>query len=179
MSKNRYSSRGKRIGKLIALFLAGVLLCTVLSVGIVSLSNSDKNVNSDNLIDVTADDYIRSQNTARGVEIDVKDDGVIKLSGKATSAHSVKVATVTLKPGTYTLSGVPDPEINKMGLRATYGDGIVCNAGTESATFTLTQEEMVTITLYWAEDYSFGWLNPNSTIKPVLVEGDKVGEFYA
>lgn len=158
-------------------------VCVVLSVvATLTFINSStdifkKELNPDNLIDVTAEGYIKSQNTARGVEIDVDDDGIIRLYGKSTSAGSVTVATVELQPGTYTLSGVSNPNIDEFGMRVQYGSGDVAFAGTESATFEIMATETVSVIIYWADDYNFN-IFTNYKVTPVLVSGDKAGSFY-
>ena len=164
--------------KKILVIIGAILLVAALALGICSAFNLfPRERNEANLIDISAENYIETHNTARGVKVKVDEDGIIKLSGKATSANSVTVATVALKAGTYTLSGVNDPNIDEFGMRVMYGDGNIAMAGTESATFTLAADETVTIILYWCEDYNFNF-NANSTVKPVLVEGEVAGEFY-
>ena len=155
-----------------------VMLCAIVSVGAVTLSGGiNKELNPDNLIDINGEGYIKSQNTARGVEIDVDEDGIIKLSGKATSSGTVTVATVELQPGTYTLSGVENPNIDEFGMRLQYGSGDVAFADTQSATFEITAVETVSIIIYWADDYSFNMFT-NKKVMPVLVSGKTAGSFY-
>ncbi|MBE6576533.1 MAG: hypothetical protein E7653_00155 [Ruminococcaceae bacterium] len=164
--------------KKILIILGAIILVAATILSVCSIFNLfPRERNEANLIDITAEDYIKTHNTARGVKVKVDDNGLIKLSGKATSANSVTVATVALKAGTYTLSGVSEPNIDEFGMRIMYGNGNIAMAGTDSATFTLAADETVSIILYWCEDYNFAF-NSNSTVKPVLVEGETAGEFY-
>lgn len=136
-------------------------------------------LNPDNLIDAKAEGYIDDMNTGYGVKIKVDDEGVIKLSGKASDSYSVNIASVELEAGTYTISGLSNTDsINDCALLVSYGNGGAAFAGTDSATFTLTETQTVTVKLQWAEDYWFSFLN-NGTVKPVLVKGDTAGDFYA
>ena len=189
MSK-KYSknSKGKRIGKTIAMFLAGVLLCTGLVTAIGGLTSGfdnmnptswfEKDVNPDNLIKADAEDYISSQTLLSGVKIDVKENGAIKLTGEATQAGSVQVAAVELQPGKYTISGLKDASSTKFALIVKYGDGDVAFAGLESQTFEVTQAETVTVHIQWLEDYDFGSVI-GTEVKPVLVSGTEAGSFYS
>jgi hypothetical protein len=178
--KNQTTRNGKKnSGKLISVLkvIGLVILCATVSLGSVAISKNFKHeLNPNNLIKVD-ENYIKSQNTARGVEIDVDEDGVITLSGKATSAQTVTVATVELQPGKYVISGVNKPNIDEFGMRIMYGDGNVAFADTDSAKFEITKAETVTILLYWADDYDFGTVI-KTKVEPVLVAGETAGEIY-
>lgn len=188
MSK-RYSksSKGKRRGKVIAMFIAGVLLCTGFVTAIGGITNGfdnmnptswfEKQANPDNLIKVDAEDYISSQTLLSGVEIDVKDNGVIKVTGEASQAGSVQIASVQLEPGTYTISGLKDASSTKCALVVKYGNGDVAFAGLESQTFVIAQAETVTVHLNWTEGYDFGKVI-GTEVKPVLVSGAEAGSFF-
>ena len=170
--------KGKKILKIVGIVLVAVML---LGVGLFAFNGGltdafDRDKNEDNLIKVDTS-YIKTHNTNRGVEITVKDNGVIKLSGKATSDYSVKVASVKLAAGTYTISGLDEPDINRFWMYVQHSGGEAI-AGTDGASFTLNAEETVVIYLSWAEDYNFNLFNEN-TVRPVIVEGKEAGSFYA
>lgn len=170
--------KGKKILKIVGIVLASVML---LGFGVSAFGGGnfdvfDREKNDKNLVKVD-ESYIKTHNTNRGVEIDVKDNGVIKLSGKATSDYSVKVASVKLAAGTYTISGLDEPDINEFWMYVQHSGGQAIS-GTDGATFTLNAEETVTIMLAWAEDYNFNLFNEN-TVRPVIVSGDEAGSFYA
>ena len=181
---NKKKRRGKRFWSVLGGFLALLLCCTAVMTGIsyatkgfTKTSWFDNTRNPDNLI-VLDDSYIKTMDTNRGVEIDVKEDGTIKLSGEASSDYTVVVATVNLEPGKYTFSGMDDPVIPDCYLYLTYGVAGQAIAGTENATFELDSAQNVVIKLTWKEGTKFNWLNVNK-IQPVLVEGTKSGSFYA
>ena len=165
-SNGKKSSKGKRIFKMLAMFLAGLLLGTMLVTSIGVFANGfdsvgkvswfDKKPNPDNLIKVD-DNYIVTQDTSRGVKIKVNEtNGEIKLTGTATSAHQVTVQTVTLQPGTYKISGMKDVNLDQCYLGATV-DGVSYLANVEGQdTFTLPYEDEVTLYISWVKDYSFG-----------------------
>lgn len=137
----------------------------------------DKDRNPDNLLKVN-DTYVKTHNTNRGIDVKVDKNGVIKMSGKATSASSFTVQTVTLSAGTYTISGLANPNIDEFSMYAIYSEsGDRAYADTESATFTISEETSVQVVISWAKDYKISLAN--QTIKPVLVKGETAGEFYA
>lgn len=164
-----------KIGK-IALIILAVALC----LGCVSMVVANvRERNEDNLIKVD-DNYLPERNPGYGIFFDVDDDGVIKVKGdKASGNVEAIIQTVELEAGTYTLSGIEKPDQGKMTLTAQWGAGEVCYAGLFEAngTFTLTEKTTVTIVLNIMADEDIAYAN--RTIKPVLVEGDDVGDFYA
>lgn len=187
MSNSNYKSnkrkfRLKHALKWIALVFVCVTLSAVVCFGFGGLKFTnplDKDINPDNLINVNTPGYIKSMKTGHGVEIDVDENGVIKLSGKATKAYSVTVATVTLDAGTYTISGVKNSDsLDDFALRVNLPGGEAAWADTENDTFTLTQSETVTVVLQWDNEYKFNFLT-NNKVEPVLVKGEEPGSFYA
>ncbi len=181
-SYNNYeSNKTKRKAKGFLRTAGIVLTAALLAAGIMSAVSFAKDKlakdrNEDNLITVD-ENYIKTHNTNRGVEVEVKEDGTIKLSGEATSDYVVTVATVNLKAGTYTISGLENPDVNKFYLYAAYGTGGSAIAGTSNATFTLTTDQTVTIRLSWVDGMEFGKIF-DTKIQPVLVSGEVAGDFY-
>lgn len=177
---NFRKSKLKKIGAWLLGILVVILACGgvfALFGGNLSFEAFEKTRNKHNLIEIGADtNYIETMNTNRGVQVTVKEDGTIKLSGKATSSGNVKVTTLTLDSGTYTLSGL-ESEIDEFQLYAQYGVGDLAIAGTDTATFTLSSRQTVDILISWSEDHVFNVFTGN-TVRPVLVAGDKAGEFY-
>lgn len=188
MSYNSDSKRDRkkngfmRFIKIVALMLATAAIAAVLvfAFGGLKFTNPfDKQINPDNLINVNTEGYIKSMKSGYGVSIDVDEYGAIKLSGKATKAYSVTVATVALDAGTYTISGVKDANtLDQFALRVNLPNGEAAWANTENDTFTLTEAQTVSVVLQWDKDYNFNFLNPNRKVEPVLVKGDTAGSFY-
>ena len=151
--------------------LAAVLICT----GLYALDNRE--VNPDNLIKV--ENYsIKTEKTKVGIDVDVKDDGRISLSGKATADYKAAVVTLQLNPGEYTLGGC-NSQIGEKGLVIEY-NGISHYAGVddedEGATFTITEDQgSVSATVYVFVDEDVRVLQ---TIKPTLAKGDEEISFY-
>ncbi len=164
--------------KIVALVMVGFLLGGIFMnfTGTETKNPFKKELNENNLIEVDST-YIKTQDTNRGVKIKVADDGTIKLSGKATSDLVVTVATVSLEPGWYTLSGLESPDINKFYLYGVYGVSGQAISGTDSAVFEITEPTDIVIKLSWTEDVSFNIFTDNK-IQPVLVEGKTAGAFY-
>ncbi len=167
MSK-KYSknSKGKRVGKTIAMFLAGLLLGMGLVTAIGGLTSGydnmnpttwfEKEPNPDNLIKVD-DNYIVTQDTNRGVKIKVNENnGEIKLTGTATSAHEVTVQTVSLKPGTYKLSGMKNVNLDKCYLGCVV-NGVAYKANVaDNDTFTVSEVTDVRLYISWVDKHDFG-----------------------
>ncbi len=175
----RRKRSARKVWKVLGMAVAVLALLAVV-VGLFgnSFSNPfEKDINPNNLIKVDKN-YIRSQNTNHGVEIDVSDNGTIKLSGEATSDYNVKLATVELAKGTYTLSGLDEPNMDECFMYLNYGSSGRAISGTESATFTIDETMTVTIVLTWMEGCKFNIFNYYK-IQPVLVKGEAAGSFYA
>lgn len=150
---------------------AAVLLCT----GLYALDNRE--INPDNLIKV--ENYsIKTEKTTVGIDVDVKEDGRISLSGKATADYKAAVVTLQLNPGEYTLGGCKS-QIGKSGLVIEY-NGSEHYAGIdgdkEGATFTITEDQgSVSATVYVFVDEDVRVLQ---TIEPTLAKGDEEISFY-
>lgn len=177
--------------------LGTVLLCVALSVGALTaiarwtdgsydiVTRLRGNRNPDNLL--TLENYTVEKNksgdmegsTKYGVTYKVKDDGRIVLSGKNNynaetdvTVQKVPFASVTLKAGTYTISGYEKAQANTLGVYAMVGSSEYSEAG--QTTFTVTQETTVVIGFYVCNGVNtFG-----KTLYPVLVSGEKAGSFY-
>lgn len=177
--------------------LGTVLLCVALSVGaltaiarwtggsydIVSQIRGDRN--PANLL--TVENYTVAKNksgkmegtTKYGVTFKVKDDGRITLSGKnnytaetGVTVQKVPFASVTLKAGTYTISGYEKAQANTLGIYVMAGANEYSEAG--QTTFTISQETTVVIGFYVGNDVNM----LGKTLYPVLVAGETAGEFY-
>ncbi len=169
----------RKIGKTILIIVATILcLGLVAGVGGALYEKVIAERNPDNLLKVD-DTYIKSQKTNYGLEIDVDDNGVIKLEGNTSANEELVVQTVTLPAGTYTISGIEKPNIAKMTLAAKV-DGNSYYAGLSNDTFTLEAEKAVTIVINVqtgeGDEKTIDYVN--RTIKPVLVKGEEIGDFY-
>ena len=154
-----------------------VVLVCVLALGVAMALFGDREVNPKNLI--KADNYqIIDQNTLIGLEVDVKDDGAIFVSGKATQAYEKVITTLQLEPGTYTFGGCKS-QIGKYGLKLTLGAAEVHYAGVkdenQGSTFTIegTEPVTVTISLFVGDEQRVF-----QTFKPTLVKGEEAIDFY-
>ena len=181
MDKYRNNPRKKRWGyKILAIVSLILIVAAVLSLGLLAYKGSFKDLfgerNKNNLIEKDSS-YVVSLDTNRGVDVKVNDNGVIKLSGKATSAYDLRVTSVKLPAGTYTISsGMKDPNVDECWLYVEYSTGMAI-ADTLTATFTLTQEETVVVHFAWNDECNFNIFSEN-VVRPVIVEGKDVGEFY-
>lgn len=171
----------KRTIRSIGLIALMAIICTI-SVTVVGFASNgfqdrdvaswmESEVNEENLIKADAYQIKDDQDDGKGIKARVNDDGVIKLSGKATSDNSIVVTNVTLAPGTYTISGMNSGD--NYGLKVV-GPNLEAKAGTSSATFTLETSQVISVVIYVAEDT----LLFNKTVKPVLVTGTEAGDFY-
>lgn len=180
----KFKKRMPRWANNLCIVLVAVLCCAVLgglSSGFTNWDTEtwfDKDPNPDNLIKV--DNYlIKDEKGSQGIEVDVDEKGVIKLSGKATEDVEIAVVTLNLAPGTYTLGGF-NSQKGKSGLKIEY-NGITHYAGiddeTEGETFTISAEEgTVAATVYvFVED---GERAPLFSIKPTLAKGEEEIGFY-
>lgn len=174
-----------------------VLLCVALSVGALTaiarwtggsydvVSSIRGERNPANLL--TVEDYTVAKNkdgdregsTKYGVTYTVKEDGRITLSGKNNytaepnaTVQKIPFASVTLKAGTYTISGYEKAQANTLGVYAMVGSGEYSEAG--ETTFTISQETTVVIGFYVGNGVNM----LGKTLYPVLVAGETAGEFY-
>ena len=129
-----------------------------------------KDVNTDNLI--SKDSYlIRTQSYEQGLEVEVKDNGLIKVTGENKDAETMQIdiCKVTLPAGTYTFSsGVNGTSASKYYLKA--GDYY---ADFNNNTFTLTQETELTVSIFVLKGEEV-----NCTFAPVIVPGEEEGSFF-
>ena len=176
MASYKTKKTWKTIG-IIAAIIAIVALLLAISVPFI---NSMRDRNPANLLKVN-ESYIDDQKTDYGLEVTVDDNGAIYLDGQTSRNQLLTVQTVTLKAGTYTISGIKDVDISKMYLAAKWGEGNIAYAGTENATFVLDAETEVTVVISIegtdGGENTISWAN--KTILPVLVQDDKPGDFYA
>ena len=172
----------KRTIRSIALIALMAVVCTI-SVSVVGFASNgfkdkdvaswiERDLNEENLIKVDSYKIKDEQDDGKGIKARVNDDGVIKLSGKATSENSFTVCTVELPAGKYTISGLKSGD--NYGLKVVGANNLGAKAGTSSATFVLESPQTVTVAIYVAEDTILF----NKTVKPVLVSGAEAGDFY-
>lgn len=180
--ENCGSNKTKRTVKTILRTVCILLVCvfTCSAIGFLSggFTNRDvktwfeKDRNPDNLIDNKKYTVKDGATFGKGISLVVKDDGVIKFSGKATSDNEFTLTVLTLPAGTYTISGCASG-VDTWGLRAQYGNEAYY-AGTDSDTFVLTAETDVSIIAYINTDQS----GLGKVIYPVLNSGEEPVSFY-
>ena len=181
MDKYKNNPRKQRWGyKILAIVSFVLIVGMIFSVCLLAFKGRFEDFfgerNKENLL-VNDSSYVVSFDTNRGVDVNVNDNGVIKLSGKATSAYDLRVTSVKLPAGTYTISsGMKDPNVDECWLYVQYSTGMAI-ADTLTATFTLAKEETVVVHFAWNDECSFNIFSDN-VVRPTIVEGKNVGEFY-
>ena len=178
MSKVKNNFKAKRWGKMLAFGLAILLACTtvVSVIGFASDGFKDRDPqswfsherNPDNLIQLENYKIKDGREDGNGIKFSVDEDGVIKLTGKATEDINVILAD-----GKYTISGVKS--CSDYSLVVT-GANIDVKSGVTNDTFVLEQAATVTVSIYVKEGANFMF---GKTIKPVLNKGDTPVDFYA
>lgn len=120
---------------------------------------------------------METQKLANGLDIKVDEDGVIKISGKASEDYEGVVAILTLDPGTYTIGGY-NTDLGKAGMKAVV-NGAPHYAGVSNssngATFTIEETTSVSIVLFVKKDAHF---LISTTFEPTLAEGSTAIDFY-
>lgn len=174
MKKKISKNKIKRILKRAVLILVIAILGGIIgSFAVAGSSLIDRSPNPDNFIK-TENYLVKDKDTNdKGIDVTVKKDGTIKLNGIASEDDEYVVASLSLDPGTYTISGMKSNK-DSVGLKVIYGSKEYF-AGTSEDTFTLATKTTVSVVIYVSE----GTWNINRTIRPVLVEGTTAGEFYA
>ena len=120
-------------------------------------------------------------NNGDGVTASSRTDGTIILGGKngTDNVIEIPVESVTLAPGEYTISGAPDGGNSTYHIAVKYvdGDGATKTAISDfnAKTFTLTTNQTVELVIVIHPDVNVKGVG----IKPVLVKGAEVGDFYA
>lgn len=177
--KDNYKS--KRKGKILGLFVAGVLLCTTLLSVIGFASNgweessplewfkSERNKENLILYDDENPYLIKDEfENDKGLKIRVTDNGTIKVNGKSTADQTITIKEVTLEPGEYTISGYKSDDKASLIVTGSFGEK---KAGVTNDTFILENTETVTVSIFVAEDsYSL-----NRTFRPCIVVGKDAG----
>ena len=175
---NKNNNKTKRGWKLFGSILSIILVVAFLGGAATLAISSLRERNPDNLIKVD-ENYAISRKTGYGLEVVVDDDGTIRLKGQTSKNEQIIVQTVTLPAGEYTISGIEDPNLAKIVLKATWGTGNVAYAGLEDK-IVLEEETAVevSIDIQGCEDgeNTISW--KNATIRPVIVAGDEPGDFY-
>ena len=168
--KNKTKRIMKRIGMIVAIVILGGL---VGSFALIAANGFNRDVNPNNRITVG---YVIEDNdtNGRGIDVSVDDDGVIRLNGKATSDDEFSVCFLTLEPGVYTISGLKS-ELDGVSLKAVYDGNKSAVSGLKNDTFVIENLSSVEIVISVKEG-TWCW---NKTIRPVLVEGDEPGEWWA
>lgn len=116
-------------------------------------------------------------NVGDGYKLTAANDGTVTVNGKYTgsdSCASIELETITLAAGTYTLSGATNGGNQTYLIRATYDGSTAIGDFSSTKTFTLTSSMEVKVELVLYGDYDFNYVK----IRPVLVEGSDVGDFY-
>ena len=176
MSKRRQNFKKKKMPVWAQVLVATLAIALLGGVATVAFANGFlQERNEKNLLDPKL--YtVKSDSLTHGIELDVTDDGAIHIKGNPSEADEVIIQELELEAGTYTISGIEKVDTNNLNLFARYGDNIAI-AGHSSGTFTLTEKTTVSVVLSFGADVEIHYAN--RIIRPVLVEGDKPGEFYA
>ena len=174
---NNKTNFKKKKQKSFAMKIVAAIFIIALLCGFITFAFSNgflRDRNEENLISLEG--YIVDQKDLYGIELDVKDDGVIKIKGDTKENVDFCINYLYLDPGTYTLSGIADPNLGSITLNARFNDE-VAYAGDKTGTFTLSERTLVYIYLSIVEcEEGISWVN--RTIRPCLVEGNEAGDFY-
>ena len=118
-------------------------------------------------------------NVGDGYTLTAKKDGTIILDGEYTGSSAqavIQLERVTLAAGTYTLSGAPNGGNQTYHIRVSYnGSTVTGDFGANNGTFTLSSSAEVIVELVLSGEYEFNSVK----IRPVIVEGDEIGDFYS
>lgn len=168
--------------KFIAILLV-ILACVGITsaIGVVTKGFTDwdmKKINEANSFKV--DEYADTLTEERtdDIKITVDENGEITVKGenKTETDIIINVQSMTLKPGTYTLSsGAKDVNAEKYYLCLTGGltETVYADAEDGESTFSIETEKSVV-----AQIVIKAGAKIDTTFKPVLVEGKEVGDFY-
>lgn len=116
-----------------------------------------------------------SNKSDAGITFTVDEDGVIDINGTATSDYVYDRENISLKKGTYTISGVPAGfGASKMLMLVYDGATEVARDSGSGATFTLTADK--TVTVYIDVYQAYGLYN-HVKVSPMLNLGTKVLPF--
>lgn len=161
--------------------LLAALVCSFLggiSEGFINWEDASlRKRNEDNLLTGEFTDF----NDGNGVSATGRKDGSILLNGKNRSEApiTIPVETVNLVAGTYTISGAKNGgnSTYHIAVKYTDGDGAVQTAVSDfnNKTFTITSGQNVEVSIVIHSDVKVDGV----LIKPVLVSGKDIGEFYA
>lgn len=162
-------SAKKTIWTIVAIAL--VIVCIGLVVkGPVSILSRERN--PENLIKLDSIELKTGKSATSDVQVDVDENGVVKLNGTVSADEDLVYASVELKAGKYMLTGAKD------GSQRTYYLALKNGAeeyrsdleGVISISSTTTFDVIIHV-----ED---GTELKNVKIMPVLVEGETAGTFY-
>lgn len=128
--------------------------------------------NPDNLIDMKNVTLKDGKSDTSDVTVKVDDLGVVTLSGQASADEDITYATITLDAGTYTFTGAPDSTAKTYMLYLKSGDKLI--RSDTGAAFTVSASTKYTVIIRVLEDTQLNSVK----IKPVVVSGDKAGDFY-
>ena len=182
MSRRRLNTNGKII-------VACAITCLIALLGAAFLGNITDGFQKDlddvslrernelNLLTGAFTDF----NDGNGVSAKGRNDGSIVLGGENLSESDIviPVEKVTLAAGTYTVSGAKSGGNTTYHIAVKYVDG---SGSTQTAigdftskTFTITSQQEVEVTIVVKPDANVKGV----LVKPVLVQGEDVGDFYA
>lgn len=135
--------------------------------------NLDKERNPANLIDLEAIQLLDGKDATSDVKIDVDDDGVVKLTGKATSDDEFIYATVHLAVGTYKLTGASNGTHKTYCMGLKVGDEL---KSSDSDPISISTEGDYQIVIVVKEDCDFGTFG--TKLYPVLCDVDDDASFW-
>ena len=116
-------------------------------------------------------------NVGDGYKLTASNDGTVTVNGKYTGSDScatIELETINLAAGTYTLSGATNGGNQTYLIRVTYDGKTAIGDFSSSKTFTLASDTAVEVELVLYGDYDFNYVK----VRPVLVKGSDVGDFY-
>lgn len=135
-----------------------------------------KELNEENLVNVANYDATFDTADYDDLDIEVDEDGVITIEGENKGAEDlkIKVATVSLTKGEYTISsGAKGTDDKTYYMSIIIGDKEIIADDGEDSTFKVETEDTFDIYITVCDGEEI-----DTTLKPVVVEGDKAGSFY-
>ena len=162
--------------KIILSVIASCLIMTLLF-GVYTGHQQWKMRNDENLITLDGK-YLKSMKLDSGLEVNVDDDGVIRLRGIVEDDETLTVASVSLPAGTYTLGGYNCDEDSDVTLVVKVGE-VAHYAGSDDktfgATFTLSETTNVNVEIHVKKDTN---LLVTKILRPTIAEGKDQIDFY-
>lgn len=137
-----------------------------------------REVNEDNLINVSIYDDTLEDKREDGIKVEVDENGVIEVTGENETEEdvSIKVCDITLEKGEYTFGSSAKTDKKEYYMTLSNSDTSIViydYDDVDDRTFEVDTETTFTLSIVVMAEEEI-----DVTFKPVLVEGDKEGKFF-